>query len=572
LFAQFPAAFPFHPNGKCDLTADNVALLYAHSTLARVWRITPAELSLAVNKLKLPADVPTDFRSLDRLELLLDSVTQLKALPLSITDAFSLIDPTTSLVTVDEVVAVVNDLQSSSALSFGPSVLTSLPGIEPEDANDILALLVDKKLLEKDGDKYRLAAAYAPDTKLREIFSPSTKVAALLSDVHDALLAFHFLNLLPNALAATAGMDVDKTLVAFAFAQPGWDNADMLKALTTKIVDGVATDRSDLKPLLTLARDLARLGELFSRLGLQTADCWFIAQYPSIFGIENIRALRIPELAAMRRYRELRLGSALTSAETKNLIWQYQVRANGNTPIAPAALFGDAAALAPVFKQALHSSAHGAFTIAAAPSFSPEQLVTSPPLNADEIALLADRKNLDATLLRSVFFSQVLPATALSGIERAIQLYSFCQLFSIQGPSLGKLSALLLLRDFASLSKAADFLFSILQARYPDQAARDKNVLPRTEALNVLRRDALCDYIIARANLFNFKNREELYAYFLIDVEMGGCFETSRLVAAMSSLQLYVHRCLIDLEQSPDGFSVLSLIDADDIRREWEWR
>src|SRR6185312_6591366 len=216
--------------------------------------------------------------------------------------------------------------------------------------------------------------------------------------------------------------------------------------------------------------------------------------------------------------------------------------------------------------------AHGAFTIAAAPSFSREQLVTSPPLNADEIARLADRKNLDATLLRSVFFSQVLPATALSGIERAIQLYSFCQLFSIQGPSLGKLSALLLLRDFASLSKAADFLFSILQARYPDQAARDKNVLPRTEALNVLRRDALCDYIIARANLFNFKNREELYAYFLIDVEMGGCFETSRLVAAMSSLQLYVHRCLIDLEQSPDGFSVLSLIDADDIRREWEWR
>ncbi len=55
---------------------------------------------------------------------------------------------------------------------------------------------------------------------------------------------------------------------------------------------------------------------------------------------------------------------------------------------------------------------------------------------------------------------------------------------------------------------------------------------------------------------------------------MGGCFETSRLVAALSSLQLYVYRCLVDLEQSkpPENLSVLSLIDADDIRQEWEWR
>jgi hypothetical protein len=61
--------------------------------------------------------------------------------------------------------------------------------------------------------------------------------------------------------------------------------------------------------------------------------------------------------------------------------------------------------------------------------------------------------------------------------------------------------------------------------------------------------------------------------YFLLDVEMGGCFETSRLVAALSSLQLYVYRCLVDLEQSKqDDLSVLLLIDADDISQEWEWR
>ena len=84
----------------------------------------------------------------------------------------------------------------------------------------------------------------------------------------------------------------------------------------------------------------------------------------------------------------------------------------------------------------------------------------------------------------------------------------------------------------------------------------------------------MCAFIIARAAELQFRSHDDLYAYFLIDVDMGGCFETSRVVAALSSLQLYVYRCLVDLEQSkpPENLSVLSLIDADDVRQQWEWR
>jgi hypothetical protein len=50
-----------------------------------------------------------------------------------------------------------------------------------------------------------------------------------------------------------------------------------------------------------------------------------------------------------------------------------------------------------------------------------------------------------------------------------------------------------------------------------------------------------------------FRSREDLYRYFLIDVEVDGCFPTSPVVAAMGSLQLYVHRVLMNLEQDDDG-------------------
>src|SRR5262249_7836544 len=60
---------------------------------------------------------------------------------------------------------------------------------------------------------------------------------------------------------------------------------------------------------------------------------------------------------------------------------------------------------------------------------------------------------------------------------------------------------------------------------------------------------------------------------FLIDVQMGGCFDTSRVVAGLSSLQLYVYRCLVNLEQAAsDGLAVLSKIDVEEISQQWEWR
>src|SRR5205814_3543967 len=57
---------------------------------------------------------------------------------------------------------------------------------------------------------------------------------------------------------------------------------------------------------------------------------------------------------------------------------------------------------------------------------------------------------------------------------------------------------------------------------------------------------------------------------FLIDVDMGACMETSRVKQALSSIQLFVQRCLMNLEERDDApeLSVSpSAIDAD----LWQW-
>ncbi len=125
VFAQCPTGFPFDAHGNCQLTADNVSLLYAYATLARVWRIAPTDLALVVDRL-LPGAPGHDIRTLDLLEALQEAIALVKSLPLPIADAFSLIDPATALISIDAVISAVSDLQSSGARFFGTSVLTSL--------------------------------------------------------------------------------------------------------------------------------------------------------------------------------------------------------------------------------------------------------------------------------------------------------------------------------------------------------------------------------------------------------------------------------------------------------------
>lgn len=79
-------------------------------------------------------------------------------------------------------------------------------------------------------------------------------------------------------------------------------------------------------------------------------------------------------------------------------------------------------------------------------------------------------------------------------------------------------------------------------------------------------RAALVAFLLPR---LGFSDTGKLFGHFLIDVEMSSCMRTSRIKQAISSVQLFVQRCRMNLERSDNPkFDVdPKMIDAD----RWQW-
>ncbi|MFD7815280.1 neuraminidase-like domain-containing protein [Streptomyces sp. NPDC059785] len=78
----------------------------------------------------------------------------------------------------------------------------------------------------------------------------------------------------------------------------------------------------------------------------------------------------------------------------------------------------------------------------------------------------------------------------------------------------------------------------------------EKAVEPLYDELRAHQRRALVDYLVARPELreWGVLDADSLFEFFLIDVEMGTCRDTSRIKQALSSVQTFVQRCLLGLE------------------------
>jgi hypothetical protein len=110
-------------------------------------------------------------------------------------------------------------------------------------------------------------------------------------------------------------------------------------------------------------------------------------------------------------------------------------------------------------------------------------------------------------------------------------------------------------------------------ARNARQAARARHtpeswpevVAPISDTLRARRRDALVGELVARpVSGAAPRDADDLFAWFLIDVEMAPCMTTSRLKQAISSVQLFAQRCLMNLERDvPMG--------TDPAWAQWRW-
>lgn len=105
-----------------------------------------------------------------------------------------------------------------------------------------------------------------------------------------------------------------------------------------------------------------------------------------------------------------------------------------------------------------------------------------------------------------------------------------------------------------------------LRARYNESDWL--NVLrPINDAMRGLQRDALVAYILhqmrSKPDTAHIDTADKLFEYFLMDVQMDPCMQTSRIRHALSSVQLFIERCLMNLETRVAP----SAINA----KQWEW-
>lgn len=127
---------------------------------------------------------------------------------------------------------------------------------------------------------------------------------------------------------------------------------------------------------------------------------------------------------------------------------------------------------------------------------------------------------------------------------------------------------------FKKCRAIADGIKNSIRTKY-NQTDWEQVVKPLHDELRNHQRDALTAYLLQQPELiaWNVIDADGLFEYFLIDVQMDACMETSRIKQAISSVQLFIQRCFLGLESELDANTKIEIGVASDIldRDRWEW-
>jgi hypothetical protein len=120
--------------------------------------------------------------------------------------------------------------------------------------------------------------------------------------------------------------------------------------------------------------------------------------------------------------------------------------------------------------------------------------------------------------------------------------------------------------QFWACHQIAEDIRKTTRARY-DQEDWEQVVKPLNDQLREDQKQALISYLLVQPDLIDWGvvDADSLFEFFLIDVQMDACMETSRIKQAISTVQLFVQRCMLGLEEQ---YGIPN--DALD-RDRWDW-
>ena len=505
------------------LDREQVSLIYSCTRLANGLHISIEDL-LHVASLRFPdADMP--IFPIDHTRKLIDFLDWFKTTPLSIAELWFILKGEESSqvryqISEKQRLNLIKTIDDNKALFFKDTMLTGLEGISKDDSEKIINRLKDDGLLflADDSDLFKLTDQYSLDQELAETLESleiSDEAKGKETEIRDLLNSYHPQAVLPPYVSELLGINQEIFATLIPFVNVNLGDSEFIAALTFPI----AEDNPDnILILVSLIQQLERFWMLFEKLKL-IDSLPFIMDHPDIYKISDFNNLDIENIKLIADYSSL----LALKEDSKEALSQVLIKN------------------------------------VAAIDFSQE-----------DIKLLAIILDNDEDLISSVRDSLILnDAFSKNPIEVVLNIMEclkICVTLGIKGQSLNLLTA----TDFDGLSKARNTVYGAFRAKYDNEEEWNIIFEPFENKIRGLKRDAISDYILSTQ--LNFEDKNDLYHYFLIDTEMEGCAKISRVKVAILSLQLYIQRCLTNLEQSEsedDSVKVLpSQIPAD----EWEWR
>ena len=505
------------------LSAANLTLLYRHARLARLLRLRIEELfqlisiaSIGSGRLTNAADILT---LIDVATWRRDSGYTMDDLAVATggapRDATRYINPVS---TAEAIVAGAADV-----LSFGDTVFSVSLGTTEDASRELLQ--ANGAVVEKTtDDRWRLnagidlgAAALVVPPSATVPVPPDGSRPVTVDEMRRVLGNYEPSAIIARALGAAFGFDTAKVEALARLANISLRTEGLAHALRG---DG------PLDPLRVGITALRPLAVAFQAKEWDSVAIDFVRPQPDRFAL-------VPPAVTLRGLRAL---SVYTAIAKRKIGTGADAR-----PVDPADIRSALAAFDP-----------------GVPGF---------PMSANEV--LGRILDVSPGLIAALRGRVVVPAIAALALEIIDRVAHLASRLGIDGESFAALA-----RDnYEALNRGADALQSAFASRFPDGAERANQLDLLAEPLREKKRDALVAWLVHSLNPRIFRRPSDLYQHFLIDAETGGCSTTSRVVAAISSVQLYIHRIFMNLEQtSPDAPNPLALKMPEPAAAEWTWR
>lgn len=423
---------------------------------------------------------------------------------------------------------------------FEPASLVAL-GLSQAEADALVAANLssaanDGKPFERvqaTPSRYRLRAGVSEATAIAAFGATPADIAATKSILRhraiELVVRHHSQTVLAAKASAAAKTSPDKTRALLNLAMP------TAAADRQALVD--ALQGGDLTPLSTVLDRLVRYAVLFKGAAFDSTALDFVRSSPAV--------LALVEPPTPETIRRVATYAALAGAPDP-----------AYDPNAPAA---DSAAL--------HTVLRWTFSIATATTDA-------------QRARLAGAMRADVPLVTGVVTQIALtngnaPAPRVDELRQLKTAIELTRRLSIPPETLRLTTS----DDPAELARGADGAFAAVRAKYQDEQAFRQKLEPFEDKLRSRRRDGLVEFVLSAPDdattdwRKRFSNANDLYHHFLTDVMVEGCTRTSKVVHAICSVQLYVHRVLMNLEQSDENPpAMVAHVDDPDRQEEWRWR